>query len=650
MYYKIIFIISLFSILNNKIQAQDTKMGRLENLGAQITANMIQGSVFLHDVGGKSYAYTVVRGEPAHLLGYDLSSKELILDHPLQHADGAWDLAFTTDGYLYIPGASGILFRHRPGTHIVENLGQALAGETYVWNLAAGKDGEVFGATYPGCRVFRYHPIDGFSDVGKGPIVQSENYVRSLAYHQDTDRLYVGVGSHAHLFRLDPRTAEKEDLLPEKYRTKEFVYGLEIVPGRDGADRLFALLTSGRETLVYNLKTGIFEQVIDSMDMKALAFNANQVYYTSGGNLKTFDPTQDVNTAQTLSEQVGSANALSICRDSLYMLNAAGKLFVYDLRTRDSAMTALEIPGQPIPINALLFGPDRKIWMGGYLAGGHATFDPESGISTEWKGLDQTEGMVGYGHEIFFGIYPKGRFYRYDTNKAWNPELQNPQKLGEIEEQGRSFALVAAKDREKLYFGMIPEYGLLGGALVEFDRKKESLISHGVPIEDQAISSLVYKNRKLWIGTTISGGLGVKPSTQEAKLCVWNPDMKTIEQVIVPVKGAPAITGLIEGRDGNLLGVAGGKLFVYDTQHNSIIESFDLYEQKPMGSHIWRSAFLVLHPSGDIYGTVDNKLFKLDVVKKMISIIHNGASLLTMDDKGHLYFRNKTELWRYIPE
>ena len=69
-----------------------------------------------------------------------------------------------------------------------------------------------------------------------------------------------------------------------------------------------------------------------------------------------------------------------------------------------------------------------------------------------------------------------------------------------------------------------------------------------------------------------------------------------------------------------------------------------------MGSHIWRSAFLVLHPSGDIYGTVDNKLFKWDVVKKMISIIHNGASLLTMDDKGHLYFRNKTELWRYIPE
>jgi len=44
-------------------------------------------------------------------------------------------------------------------------------------------------------------------------------------------------------------------LLPEKYKEKEFVYGLEIIEGKNGEDRLFTLLSSGNLTLVYNLKT-----------------------------------------------------------------------------------------------------------------------------------------------------------------------------------------------------------------------------------------------------------------------------------------------------------------------------------------------------------------------------------------------------------
>ncbi|WP_341838695.1 hypothetical protein WJU16_09630 [Chitinophaga pollutisoli] len=153
-------------------------------------------------------------GEPAHLLGYDVKTGKLVLDQALPGADGAWDMAYTSDGYLYIPGASGFLFRHRPGANVVENLGMALQGETYVWNLTEGKDGEIFGATYPGCRVFRYHPEKGFSDVGKGPLVSSENYVRSLAFHRPSGLLYAGIGSHAHLIELNPVTGEKERYCP----------------------------------------------------------------------------------------------------------------------------------------------------------------------------------------------------------------------------------------------------------------------------------------------------------------------------------------------------------------------------------------------------------------------------------------------------
>jgi len=465
------YLVSIFLILKSGSVLSQEQPGSFTNLGPQLGASMIQGSIFLKDKNEKELVYTVVRGEPAHLLGYEVATGKLLLDEPLEGADGAWDLAVSSDGILYIPGASGFLFSHLPGTKLVKNLGQALPGQTYVWNLTAGKNGEVFGATYPGCRVFRYHPKQGFSDVGKGPLVEKENYVRSLAYHAKTGLLYAGVGSHAHLIEINPATGAKKELLPEKYQDKEFVYGLELVPGKNGEDRLLVLLTAGHQTLVYNLKTKQFEQEIEGMDMKAVLPDPKKqvVYYTSNKKLMKFDPTKPVSEAKELADDIGSANAFIFGgKNKLYALNSGANLIKYDLITGSIDKIKLNIPPQPIPINALLYGPDEKIWMGGYLAGGHATYDPQTGKSTKLPGLDQTEGMAVSGDKIFFGIYPKGRFYMYDSKKDWDVKNNNPVMIGEVEGQSRAFAVLPANfgEDKKVFFGMVPEYGKCGGSLV----------------------------------------------------------------------------------------------------------------------------------------------------------------------------------------
>ncbi|PRD52661.1 hypothetical protein C5749_15650 [Sphingobacterium gobiense] len=624
--------------------------GKLENLGPQLNAAMIQGSMFVTDSKGNDWLYTVVRGEPAHLLGYDLNSKALTIDLSLPHTDGAWDMVSTDNDVLYIPGANGALFKHLIGSPTVEDLGKVLPGQTYVWNLAVGKDGEVFGATYPGCRVFRYHPRTGFSDVGEGPLVSGENYVRSLVYHEDTDKLYAGIGSRAHLLELDPRTGKTRSLLPPDYQNKEFVYSLQLLPNIEGGDRLLVLLTSGRETLLYNLRTHTVEQVIKGMDLKAVAIDINRhIYYTSSGELRFFDPKQSAEKAKRLLGEVGSANAFRMKDEVLYMLNAEGELWSYNTVSEKATKDKLPISSQPIPIQSIHAGPDGSIWTGGYLAGGHAAYNPETGVTTEYKGLEQTEGMATMGKHIFFGIYPKGGIYRFDTGKPWDLEADNPVKLGAIEGQSRPFAITEAKGHQKMFFGLIPEYGKLGGALLEFDTLKNTLLSHGIPIAEQAISSLLYSKGKLWIGTTISGGLGVKPNTKEGIVFCWDIDHAEVVYQFVPIPGAPAITGLTEGPDGCLWGVAGGKLFIFDQQKKQLINIYDLYEQGPMGTHIWRSAFIVVHPSGDVYGTVNNQLFKVDAQTKEVTYLHEGAGLLVMDPHGHLYFRNHTDLWRYKP-
>ncbi|MBN7813490.1 hypothetical protein J0A68_21215 [Algoriphagus sp. H41] len=625
---------------------------RFTNHGPQLFASMIQGSVFAKDKAGNDLVYTVVRGEPAHLLGYDVQSKALVLDKELPKADGAWDLAQSSDGTLYAPGANGSLFAHTPGTQEVRDLGIALEGETYLWSLTPGLDGEVFGATYPGCRVFRYHPKDGFSDLGKGALVEKENYVRSLAFYPKTGMLYAGVGSQAHLIEINPKTGEKRELLPEKFRGYEFVYGLEIVPGKDGNDRLFALITNGSITLVYNLKTGEFEQEIAGMDMRAIAGAASgdAVYYTAKSELRRFDPAKEESTARVLGESVGTANAFQISESGKVMfLTSGANLYSYDPATDSLEKTKLQIPGQPIPIHSLLTAPDGKIWSGGYLAGGNATFDPATGIHTFLPGLDQTEGMSVLGDQIFFGIYPKGKFYVFDTKGDWKPKEGNPRFLGQLEGQSRSFAHVSIPERKLLVFGMIPEYGKLGGAMATYDLEKDELKFFESPIAKQSIAALAYAGDYVLGGTTISGGLGKAPETKEAVLFGWDPESGEKLFETVPVPGASALTGFIQGPDGNIWGMGDGTLFIFDPREKKVLSTTKLYDFPPFKSHIWRSAFLVLHPDGNIYGTDWEKLFRLNPETKEVTQLAKDAALLVMGKDGTLYFKRGTELWSYRP-
>jgi hypothetical protein len=648
---KSIQLLILFTLCSISLSAQNTD-ARLINLGPQIKAAMIQGSIFIEDSKGKSLIYTVVRGNPAHLVAFKAENHELILDQPLPGTDGAWDMEISSDGWLFIPGAKGTLYKHFPGSTTVENLGIVLPGETTVWNIAAGRNGEIFGATYPGCRVFRYHPNDGFSDLGKGPLIEGESYVRSLVYYEKTGRLFAGVGSHAGLVELDPKTGAKFSLLPEEYKNKEFVYSLEIMKGVPGGDRMLTLITNGSFTLVYNLQTRKFEYQIDEMDLKAVSQpdHNNRFYYTYRSGLYSRDISLPQQAPVKHAENVGSANAMRIVNKKLFILNSDAEYLVLDLLTNNMSRNQLNVPGQPIAIQSIMKGPDGRIWSGGYLAGGHAAYDPKTNTTTSYPGLHQTEGMTVKDQFIYFGIYPKGLMYEYDTRKNWDIKASNPKFLGQVADQSRPFAVLNDVESGNIFFGMVPEYGMLGGSLISYDTREAKLKSHGVLVKDQSIVSLTYANRLVWAGTTVSGGLGIMPTTQEAKLISWDVEKEIILDEFIPVPGAKAITSMIIGPDQNIWGMASGTLFVFDPIAKKVLRSRQIYQAGVLRSHVWRDAFLVLHPSGRIYGTGSNQLFSIDPKTLDYEMIEKPASLIAMDEMGRIYFHRSAELWRYDPE
>jgi hypothetical protein len=157
--------------------------GEFEDLGVQITSMTLQGTTFARDPAGRDLVCTVIRGEPAKLLVFDIKTGDLLHRLALDGAHGAWNAATATDGSVYVgTDDEGKLFRWTPGEPAIKDLGRVAKDQTFVWDVAPGADGEVFCGTYPGCGVIRYHPNDGFSDVGRGRVAAGEDYVRALAF------------------------------------------------------------------------------------------------------------------------------------------------------------------------------------------------------------------------------------------------------------------------------------------------------------------------------------------------------------------------------------------------------------------------------------------------------------------------------------
>ncbi|MCG7860338.1 hypothetical protein MD537_25375, partial [Flavihumibacter sediminis] len=95
----------------------------------------------------------------------------------------------------------------------------------------------------------------------------------------------------------------------------------------------------------------------------------------------------------------------------------------------------------------------------------------------------------------------KSHVYLYDMRKAWMPDHNQPRHLGKLKGQDRPFAVLPMQFMNKVFFGKVPDYGKLGGALVEYDIELDTLIQFDEVVSKQSVISLV-EAKGLVIGGT----------------------------------------------------------------------------------------------------------------------------------------------------
>ncbi|TWD81000.1 outer membrane protein assembly factor BamB [Kribbella amoyensis] len=621
----------------------------ITEIGEPVHNLAVYGAAFGPRPDGGSNAYIVARGNPGALSVVDAGTATVTATYELPGASGSWGGVAVDDGTAYIP-ADAKLFRYRPGSDHVEDLGIPLAGETTAWRAAT--DGRrVFVGTYPGGKLYSYdHNTGKIRDYGQ--VLPGEQYARSVAVAGD--KVYVGLGTVAKLAEVDIRTGARREIpLPEKYRTETFVYDVNAARGH-----LIARTANANRMLVYDLGSDTWEADLGTgkgVDASPADPDGN-VYYVAGDgkltayNLRTGELRPTTRTGMGTARGFGWATVDDPAYPGKTLVTAdfSGNLTYYNPRTGASKVASTKLPGRPTQLQTIHAGPDGRIYASSYPSGGMSIYDPATATISENSVLGQVEGFGNWNNKLYAGVYPGAHLFEFDPSKPVQRGT-NPREFAALtsDHQDRPFAIAGAGDR--LAVGTIPDYGQLGGALTLVDPATGAKEVHRNVVPDQSVTALTTYDGLVYGGTGIWGGLGSTPTQTEGKLFAFDPATGTKVWEGVPIPGEKAITGLIVGPDGHLWGGTVGKLFEFDPVTRTVLRTIDVTPFDWNVDHVWRSVHLAFAPDGSLCGNFRFTIACVDPATGAVdTLVTDADDVWTMGTDGTIYFGRGATMYRLV--
>ncbi|MBE1491478.1 PQQ-binding-like beta-propeller repeat protein [Plantactinospora soyae] len=635
----------------------------VDPLGIPLRDVLLIGGTVAPGPAGRPVLWSAVSGEPARLVAIDPATGRTVSTQDLTGAPGSYAVAAAPDGTVYV-GAynTGDLYRRKPGPNSpIENLGRPLPTETYIWRLAVDERGVVYGGTFPGAMVFSFDPATGTTR-NYGQVLPGVQYVRSLAV--GGGKIYAGTQPDGHLIEIDKATGKRRELpLPAELGdgVGVTVYDLNVHDGR-----LYARFGSAinGDLGVYDVKRRRWTDLIPDVAGLDVAEPGpgGLVYFTRAGKLVGYHPRtrKFTDTGLAFPGRVVNNRGIGWVKlgdrkwpgRTLVGLLWRGDMFRYNPQTGRSEVLRTDVPGEPIPLAALHIGASGTVYAGGYLNGGLARVDIDTGAS-DFQRFAQVESVLETEGQVYLGAYPDSRLYRYDPGQPWNsseysPQLpgtpENPVKLLDLKsaDQVRARALTDAGD--KVAYGTMPNT-TLGGALAIVDKATGASTVHRPVVTDSSIVSLAYAGGLIVGGTSIDGGYSVPAPTQtEARLFGWDTatDGKAFE--FVPVPGAKAVPALTLDRSGLLWGLAGGQLFAVDVASRSVVQRIQLAP----GVSDSRGRLGYDATANVLYALVGNRLlFRVDVATGApTQLLDQPAEFLAVHPDGRLVLGDGPQLYR----
>ena len=638
---------------------REIEFGEPENVGELVRTRLGQAAEIGFRPGDGEEIYFASNGATAEFFCLDLRTGRCKFRSEIPGEDAIWGMAIGKDGCVYLAGGlSGVLFRYDPGRGQMEKVGVHPA-DPCVWDLKAFGD-SVFGATYPKARIFEYDLTRSvFKDWGRAD--EESYYARGIAV--DERFLYVGLGSTAGLVMVDRRDGRRTKIdLPgvtgkQGFLERLWVYGDHLV-----------IYVQKSQTYVYDLKT---QRVVDAFTSDgyvcADASNGGQpLYFTRGNVLYCWHGARSVSQVATLPMKARDKVKIKAMKwidrqagnpsggRMLAMVTSYAECFLYDPLAGEVCAVDLEVPPKPVSVQALAFDGKNRLYVAGFQRGLTVWNTRERRVEWEMEHFPQTEG-IGFDERgnVYFGTYTQAKIYRYDPERPFDPRLDadaNPGYVFQIGEfQDRPFAVASGDGL--VFFGTVPDYGLLDGALTVYRPATGEIRVYPGIVPQQSIISLAYREGLLYGGSSIWGGLGREPSQERAELFVWDARQgKLLERFRPDIPGIdvpPRMIGeLAVGPDGLLWGIADGTVFAYDRFTMRLVKYRMIRPSTYKGSP-FRPPVLRWGLDGLMYTTLARELIVIDPVTLDFRVIEEEKlELLTLGPDGDLYYARGPRLIR----
>lgn len=585
----------------------------------------------------------------------DVRTGRTIRSLSLRNAAGARDIATAPDRSVYVATfPNGRLFRYTPWDGRMHDLGKPSRASSTLLGLAIGEDGTAYVGSYPTGRLYTWRAGSGFRDYGQ--LSPDSFYTRSIQLWREV--ALVGTGTQrAHLFAVNVRSGFKREIpLPPVYASENEIAGVTV-----RGDRAYVRMTQSKTLLVYDLaRSKWIDAAGTSMgaDVSPVAPGSKtaEVYHVDGGSLKAFSPvtlkTRAINGMDGMFSSKGFAWLRMPGREfpglSLVMADYLGRLWVYNRTTGATSMSFALIPGAPVEIRSLGFGPQGTIWAGGFGSGGLASYDPVTGAMRQVQRgtVGQADEILSSDGELWLGTYPGANVLRYDPAKpfVWTRNPGTAFALG-ASRQDRPVAMTRANGR--IVVGTVPHYGQLSGAIAVHDPITGSTyVDRGVS-GTRSVVSLVSDGLWVYGSTSKWGGLGITPPKSAGTIFAYDPVTRTKLWEVVPYPHLPAITELAMAPDGTLWGLTKGRLFQFSPHTLKVVREVRVPDRSWANvDHIWSEAQqLAVASDGTVYAGVRGKLYLVRPGATGATRIGSASAFLLADDQT-IYLTRGANLYR----
>ncbi|WP_162605940.1 hypothetical protein [Jiangella aurantiaca] len=630
--------------------------------GMPLDAVTAPGSAVGTGPDGEPWLYLVSSGSPAVFSVVDARDGSRVHEFPLPGSSGSWAVDVTPNGDVYVGTyGEGRVYRYRPGAAAVEDLGVAVPGETFVWSVTHDENGVVYGGTGQSrANVFRYDPATG-TTTNLGSLAPDADplIVRGIA--AGGGKVYAGTHATTSVVEIDPVTGERRDLgLPPGADPAAGVYDLDV-RGRLLFAR-FSLSGSPAPLHVYDLDAGAWVQEIPDahgLNVSPVAADGRTVYFVRDQTLHSYDLVDRTYAATSLTG-VGDVRGFDFLDlgdaewpgDTLVGLNHVGRYFVYSPATGRSELRTADAVAAPGPVRSIAEGPDGLLYVGTFLAGGMASYDPETGAKAQFAAeISQAEGMVTHDGALYVGTYPWGEILRYDPDQPAEPGV-NPKpvlRLYEHHGQSRPFALASAGDH--LAVGTVAKNGSPGGGLTLLNtRTGESWFEDVVP--GQSVVALTYRDGILYGATSVFGGVGgPRPTQTDAVVFAYDIEQRRKLWEVAPIPGEGAIGEIAFDENGKLWSHTTVSVFRMDVETREV-EARRNYEPYPwdtvayahVGSRLWYDPYV-----DKIYVVSQAKMFTIDPVTLDRARVFQPASYGFLHNNGNVFIARDLKYWEYTP-